>query len=307
MLDKINQLFPIWAIILSILAYFQPALFTDFKSWIIPLLSVIMFGMGLTLKAESFLRVFKQPKAIVLGVTLQFLLMPFYAWLIAHAFSLEALLLAGMVLVGTSPGGTASNVITYLAKGDVALSVSLTTTSTLLAVILTPLLTAFYVGESVPIDRLAMLWSIFKIVLLPVVGGIVLNHLFENTLDKVRQVFPLISMLTIVFIIAIVVALNQSRLAELGLVLAGAVILHNALGLASGYGIARLMKFDSVTAKTLAIEVGMQNSGLAVALAGKYFGAAAAMPGAIFSIWHNISGSVLASWWAKQADKSNNQ
>lgn len=304
MLDRINQLFPIWAIALSTLAYFQPQFFTDFRSWIIPLLSIIMFGMGLTLKTENFLQVFKQPKAIALGVSLQFLLMPFYAWLIASAFNLEALLLAGMILVGASPGGTASNVITYLAKGNVALSVTLTTISTLLAVILTPLLTLFYVGETVPIDTLAMLWSIVKIVLLPIVGGVILNQLFENTLNRVRQIFPLISMLAIVFIIAIIVALNQSRLVELGLVLAFAVILHNLLGLASGYGIAKLMKFDSITAKTLAIEVGMQNSGLAVALAGKYFGATAAIPGAIFSIWHNISGSLLASWWAENSIKT---
>lgn len=303
MLDRINQLFPLWAISLSVIAFFQPHLFINFKSWIIPLLSIIMFSMGLTLKLENFAHVFQRPKLIFLGVSLQFLLMPLYAWIIASALQLEAVLLAGMILVGASPGGTASNVITYLAKGDVALSITLTTVSTLLAVILTPLLTLLYAGQSVPVDPLAMFLAISKVVLLPILGGVLLNQFFSSQLTHARAFFPLVAMIAIVFIIAIVVALNQTRLAELGMLLSLAVILHNALGLISGYSIAKLLKYDSKVARTLAIEVGMQNSGLAVALASKYFGAAAAIPGALFSIWHNLSGSLLASWWTRSGDR----
>jgi bile acid:Na+ symporter, BASS family len=199
-------------------------------------------------------------------------------------------------------------VVCYLARGDVALSIALTTVSTLLAILTTPLLTWLYVGERVPVPVQSMLWSIFKIVLLPVSVGVLANSLAGRYLRPIKQVFPLLSVAAIVFIIAIVVALNRDNLGTMGWVVVLAVLLHNAGGLTAGYALARLLGWDERTARTLAIEVGMQNSGLAVTLAVKYFAPAAALPGALFSIWHNLTGSLLASFWSRrtpiQAEKS---
>ncbi|HHC74085.1 MAG TPA: bile acid:sodium symporter family protein [Thiothrix sp.] len=301
LIQRIIYLFPLWALILSTIAYIYPAPLIELKTWIIPLLSLIMFGMGLSLTLADFQRVFQRPRLIMLGVALQFILMPFYAWLIAHWLGLSPLLLAGMVLVGTSPGGTASNVIAYLAKADVALSITLTSLSTLLAVVLTPYLTLFYVGESVPLQASAMLFSILKIVFLPVALGLLINTFFATRISAVKAFFPLLSVLAIVLIIAIIVALNHGRLADVGMVVLSAVILHNVSGLITGYGITRLLGYDQQSARTLSIEVGMQNSGLAVALANQYLGAVAALPAALFSIWHNLSGSLVAAWWQRQS------
>ena len=227
--------------------------------------------------------------------------MPFAAWAIALALGLSPALTAGLVLVGASPGGTASNVVCYLARGDLALSITLTTASTLLAVVATPLLTWLYVGQQVPVPVFDMLFSIFKIVLLPVVLGVAVNSLAGRRLEPVKQFFPLLSVAAIVFIIAIVVALNRDNLAQTGILVALAVVLHNAVGLAAGYWFGLRFTGDPRIARTLAIEVGMQNSGLAVALAVKYFSAAAALPGALFSIWHNLSGSTLAAVWSRRS------
>jgi len=293
-------LFPLLAVVFSALAWLFPAAFTGLKPAIPWLLGVVMFGMGMTLNAESFAQVLKRPGIIGLGVALQFLVMPLAAWGISEALGLSAALLAGMVLVGASPGGTASNVICYLARGDVALSITLTTVSTLLAILATPLLTLLYAGQKVDVPALAMLWSVAKIVLLPVALGVTVNTLFGPRLKPVKQVFPALSIAAIVLIIAIVVALNADRLGTLGAAVVIAVALHNAVGLAAGYLVARALGQDARTARTLAIEVGMQNSGLAVALAAKFFSPAAALPGAIFSIWHNLSGALLASLWSRR-------
>jgi BASS family bile acid:Na+ symporter len=213
---------------------------------------------------------------------------------------LPAALMAGMVLVGASPGGTASNVICYLARGDVALSVILTSVSTLLAPLLTPALTWLYAGERVPVPAWDMVLSTAQVVLGPVALGLLARRLLGARGEVLQRVFPLVSVLAIVLIIAIIVALNQGRLGALGPAVLAAVVLHNGVGLAAGYGIARLAGLDAVRARTLGIEVGMQNSGLAVALAVKYFPAAAALPGAVFSIWHNLSGAALAAWWSRR-------
>lgn len=298
MVHRMTQLFPLWAIILSIAAYFLPDLFVPFKTSIIPLLAVVMFGMGMTLKWENFNKVVKSPKIIWIGVSLQYLVMPLSAFIISKVLGLSPALTAGMVLVGSSAGGTASNVITYLAKGDVALSITLTMTSTLIAVVMTPFLSYIYLHQIVPVPFLKMLWSILQIVLIPVLLGTTINSLFAENIKKIRSVFPLISVLAIVVIIAIIVGLNQQRLSNLGFVIIFAVILHNVSGLVSGYWLTRFLGYDDRTCRTVGIEVGMQNSGLSVALAIKYFSAAAAIPGAIFSIWHNLSGSFLAGYWS---------
>ncbi|MGD8577331.1 MAG: bile acid:sodium symporter family protein [Thiohalophilus sp.] len=296
------RLFPLWALLISAIALWQPSAFVSLKPAIIPLLMIIMFGMGMTLTLQDFVRVWQKPGVIGLGVLLQFSLMPLAAWLIAKGMQLETALLIGMVLVGASPGGTASNVICYLARGNVALSVSLTLSSTLLATLFTPLLTWIYVGHEVPVPVVDMLLNVLKIIAVPVLIGAAINSLLRGRLQKIQGIFPLTSIVAIVIIIAVIVALNRERLLEVGTWLIIAVILHNSAGLLGGYLIARAMKYDSTTARTLAIEVGMQNSGLAVALALKYFpalGAVTALPGALFSIWHNLSGSVLAAWWSR--------
>ena len=204
-----------------------------------------------------------------------------------------------VVLVVNSPGGTASNVVCYLAKGNVALSITLTAVSTLLSVLLTPLLCWLYMDVSIQVPVWPMLLSILKIVFAPVLLGILLNHYFHAALRPLQHLFPLISVVAIVWIIAIIVALNQPRFTELGVVLVVAVMLHNAFGLLGGYAIGRGLGYDKVTSRTLAIEVGMQNSGLAVALAVKFFSPVAALPGALFSVWHNLSGSLLAAVWRR--------
>ncbi len=295
-----TTLFPVLAILASVVSYRWPAPFAAASGAIVPLLGLIMLGMGLTLTYDNFFQVLRSKKGVVGGVLLQFGLMPFFAWLIAKLLNLDHILMAGLVLVGACPGGTASNVICFLAGGDVALSITLTTCSTLLAVIVTPVLTWAYVGQAVPVPVWKMLLSIFKIVIIPVGTGVLLNTLFRKHFQSVRSLFPLVSVAAIVFIIAIVVALNKKSLSVIGWSTVFAVVLHNLAGLLAGYGITRLLGWREQLCRTIAIEVGMQNSGLAVALAIKYFSVAAALPGAIFSIWHNLSGSVLAAFWARR-------
>ncbi len=259
-----------------------------------------MFGMGLTLHLSDFRNVFQMPQLIFTGVTLQYTIMPLTAVALSSLMGLDPFLTAGMVLVGTSPGGTASNVICYLAKGNVALSITLTAISTFLAVILTPVLTELLVSKSVLVPALEMLLSIFYMVIIPVSLGVLLNHVAGKLLKPVRLVFPLLSVFTIIIIIAIIVSLNADQVHKIGATVLIAVMLHNLTGLTLGYFSSRLLGYSSTECRTLAIEVGMQNSGLAVALAIKYFTATAALPGAIFSIWHNLSGSVLAGFWSNR-------
>ena len=293
------RLFPLAALVLAAAAVQWPTLFIPFKGGITPLLALIMFGMGITLEADDFRRVVRRPAAVAIGVTLQFLIMPAVAWLVARVMGLPSDLTAGMILVGSVSGGTASNVICYLAGADVALSISMTAVSTMLGVVLTPLLTWFYLGRTVDVPVAKMLADIFMIVFLPVAGGLAVNHYLHRLVRPCREYFPLISVGAIVLVIAIIVALNRDRLAQGGLAVLFAVMLHNGIGIATGYGICRLLRLDRIVCRTIAIEVGMQNSGLAVMLASKYFSAAAALPGAIFSIWHNLAGSFLAACWAR--------
>lgn len=294
------RLFPLWAIALSTLAYSIPAPFIELKSIIIPLLTIIMFSMGLTLSTDDFKRALAMPKLIFSGLLLQFTVMPLAALLIAQALHLDPALTIGLILVGTCPGGTASNVITYLARGNVALSISLTSISTILAVLLTPAITLLLADTSIEVPAAKMLVTILTIVIFPVTLGITLKHYYTYRIKTVEAYLPLIAVCAIVLIIAIITALNVEQFSRLGLLLLTAVIAHNTVGLLIGYYSARLLGYDAKECRTLAIEVGMQNSGLAVALATKHFSAAAALPGAVFSIWHNISGSTLALIWSKK-------
>ena len=298
---RLTRLFPLWAIMASVLAWLQPQIFNSYSSWIVPLLSFVMFGMGLTLHASDFSYVLQMPRLVFAGVTLQYTIMPLMAVVLSAVMGLDPLLTAGMILVGTCPGGTASNVICYLARGNVALSITLTAISTLLAVLLTPALTYQLVSASIEVPAWDMLLSILYMVIIPVSAGVLINHIAGRKLNPFNEVFPLLSVIAIIFIIAIIVSLNAANFQHIGVTVVIAVMLHNIAGLFLGYFTSRLLGYSPTECRTLAIEVGMQNSGLAVALAMKYFSAAAALPGALFSIWHNFSGSILAGFWSKRA------
>lgn len=298
-MDRVIGLFPLWAVLISATAVVYPAPLIPLKWAIVPLLGVVMFGMGVTLTPSDFTATMKRPIIIALGVALQFLFMPLIGWLLTRLLSLPLPLAVGVVLVGAAPGGTASNVITYLARGDVALSITLTSMTTMLAVVMTPLLTWLYVGQLVAVPTADMLLSILKIILLPVACGVFVNTQWGDRLRGVKRLFPLMSIAAIVLIIGVIVALNQPQLSALALPVIIAVVLHNLLGLASGYVVPKALGLDPTICRTIAIEVGIQNSGLAVALAIKYFSPAAALPGALFSIWHNLSGAALAGFWSR--------
>lgn len=294
---SLTRLLPLWAILMCLLAWWQTGWFVNMKPAILPLLALIMFSMGLTLRLQDFRRVLSMPVLIALGISLQFVLMPLLAWLIGRGLALETLLATGLILVGASPGGTASNVMTYLAGGNVALSITLTALSTLLAVVFTPWLSWLYIDAAIAVPVASMLQTILLLVIVPVAGGMLLNQCWPQLMTPIQGFCPLLATLAIVFIIAIVFALNKNSMAGLSLALLVAVVLHNLLGLMMGYLTARCLGYSETVCRTLAIEVGMQNSGLAVALALKNFAAMAALPGALFSIWHNISGSLLAALW----------
>ena len=299
MLNLATRLFPLWAVLFSIAAFVFPAPFASLKDWIVPLLSLVMFFMGLTLTVADFRRVILAPFPIGIGVCLQFLLMPLLAWLLATLMALPQELTVGLIIVGCCAGGTASNVICYLAKGDVALSISMTMVSTLLGVVLTPLLCRLYIDQGIEVDTVSMLLGIARMVLLPVLAGLVINLFWHSHTRRIEPVLPLLSIAMIILIIAIIVALNEARLQQVGTLVVAAVVLHNTVGLGAAFGLSRLLGMDSVRSRTIAIEVGMQNSGLGVALAIQYFTPLAALPGAVFSVWHNISGSLLAAYWSR--------
>ena len=301
-MTSLIRLFPLLAIIVSAIAIIFPQLFVGMRAAIVPLLGIVMFGMGITLLPDDFLKVFRQPSLVLFGLAMQFTLMPLIAWLLGTCLNLPLAILTGLVLVGACPGGTASNVICYLAKGDVALSITLTAFSTLCAVFLTPFLTWVYLGQSIDVPVVPMIKDIFFIVVFPVLLGVLSNVYVGRILVGIKHVFPIVSMLVIVLIIGIIMALNQAQLSHLLWPVVLAVVLHNTLGIACGYGLPALLGYDKRTCRTLAIEVGMQNSGLGVALASKFFTVATALPGAIFSIWHNISGALLAAFWTGRDD-----
>ena len=284
-------------IVFSLLAMAVPSGFawaTSYTSWF---LGAAMFGMGLTITANDFKVVFTRPKEIIIGCIAQYTVMPIAAWALSTLLKLPPDLAVGVILVGCCPGGTASNVITYIAGGDVTLSVGMTIVSTLLAPILTPLLTYLLAGAWVDVSLAAMIVSVTKVILVPVLLGIVIHRLLGDTMQKLSPFVPLISVVAIVMIIAGIVACNVEKILTCGLLVLGVVVLHNLLGMGLGLGVSRLFKVEYGKATAIAIEVGMQNSGLAVSLAAANFAAnpLATLPGAIFSVWHNISGSVFAS------------
>ena len=299
---RLSRFFPVLAILLSGLALLAPALFTPGQDFIVPLLAGIMFMMGLSLQQEDLVTILKDPRPLIVGVALQFLLMPILALTLAKLLQLSTQLTFGLVLLGSCAGGTASNVMCFLARGDLALSVSMTMTSTLIGVIATPLLCQFYLAEQIDLDRLAMLQSLVIMVLLPVVAGFLCRFLLPSFSLRLQPWLPSLSIAGILAVITIVVALNAAQLSGVGFLIVIAVILHNALGILCGLLLSRLFGFDLRQSQTIAIEVGMQNSGLAAALSLQFFSASAALPAALFSIWHNVSGALLAGYWGKRRD-----
>ena len=266
------------------------------------LLGVVMFGMGLATKLEDFKVVFSRPRDIAIGCVAQFTIMPALAWMLAQLFGLDEALTVGVILVGCCPGGTASNVITYLAKGDLALSVGMTGVSTLLAPLLTPALTLLLAGKTVDVDAVGMFIGILWVVIMPICLGLIVKKLFPKTTERAIRFMPIVSSVTIAVILALVLSANASRLATGGIAVLLVVILHNVCGLALGYLIATALRLAEPKRRALCIEVGMQNSGLAASLAAVHFAAypMAAVPGAIFSVWHNISGAIVARLFAKR-------
>jgi len=298
--DAAGNYFAVIVIIVAGISLYQPTTFT----WVLPhialLLGIIMFGMGMTLKAKDFKIIFTRPKDVIFGVITQYTVMPLLAYGICVLFKLPPELAVGVVLVGTCPGGTASNVMTYLSKGDVALSVAMTSVSTFLAPLLTPAITLLLAGKWIPISAGAMFISIMKIVLFPIIMGLICNKLFGNKIEKALSVLPLVSVVSIVLIVGGVVGVNAEKILSTAMTVFLVVILHNCCGLLLGYLLGKKLGISEAKRRAISIEVGMQNSGLAVSLAMTHFTPLAAIPGAIFSVWHNISGPVLATYWSKK-------
>ena len=289
------QGFVVWVVLFSGLAWFFPAPFQALKPGIVPGLGIIMFGMGMSLVPADFARVVAQPRAVACGLFGQFLIMPFIAWIIARTFGLPAEVQLGFIILGCCPGGTASNVIVYLARGNVALSVTMTACSTVAAVVLTPLLIQLLGSRVVPVDAWALFRSVVTIVLVPVSAGLLVHVLLGKRVARINAIFPAVSVVIIVLVIAAVVGLSHEVLPQIGLALGGAVVLHNIFGLGMGYMLAWVAGLSPNDRRTVAIEVGMQNSGLGVALASQHFSPLAALPASMFSVVHNLTGSLIAT------------
>ena len=286
----------------AVVALVVPSAFSGIKPTVInPLLGVIMFGMGMALKLDDFKIVFSRPKDVIIGCVAQFTIMPLLAVALSRVFALDEALAVGVVLVGCCPGGTASNVITYLAKGDLALSVGMTATSTVLAPVMTPLLVWLLAGKSVDVNLIGMLLSILWVVILPIVAGLIVKGLWSKFTERATAYLPAVSSLAIAFIVLIIIAANAQKLLMGGMTIILVVVLHNLCGLSLGWFIGRLLRLPDAKRRAISIEVGMQNSGLASSLATLHFAAypMATIPGAVFSVWHNISGAIVARFYAR--------
>lgn len=295
--------FPLVVLAAGAIAVFFPAPFRPLGPLVNYLLMIIMLGMGMTLKFSDFAVVAKKPIPMVIGVVAQFVIMPLTGWALASVFGLTAAIAVGVILVGAAPGGTASNVMVYLAKGDTVLSVAMTTVSTLLAPLLTPLLVLLLAGSYLPVNAFGLFLSIVQIVVIPIIVGLLLRRFLPKVVDALLGWMPLVSVIGITLVVLAVVSGSAATILASGLLIALVVILHNGIGLLLGYGAARVAGLDESTRRAVSIEVGMQNSGLAAGLANTHFTAEAALPAALFSVWHNVSGSILASFWSRRPPK----
>ena len=308
-LERVGNLastyFVVWILVFAGAALVTPDSFTWIVPYITPLLGVIMLGMGLTLRPVDFERIVERPRDVAIGAITQWVVMPVAAWALTVALSLPPALAIGVVLLGAAPGGTASNVMTYLADGDVALSVSITTVTTLAAPIVMPAWVVALAGEQLSVTFAEMFSSIVQVVLIPVIAGFVLRLLLDRYAPRVAEaglnVFPAVSVVAIVAIVAAVVGANVQNILTAGIVVFVAVIAHNAIGLGAGYGVGRATGMSEKRVRACTFEVALQNSGLAVALATAYFSPLAALPPALFSVWHNITGPALATYFSRQS------
>ncbi|EIB7121397.1 bile acid:sodium symporter family protein [Acinetobacter baumannii] len=298
----VQKTFALWVIIFAALALWQPEFFVWLKAYIPWILGIIMLGMGMTMTVDDFKGVLQSPKAVLIGVVAQFVVMPGLAFILCKLFNLPPEIAVGVILVGCCPGGTASNVITYMAKGNVALSVACTSVSTLLAPVLTPAIFYLLASQWLKIDAASMFISILQVVLLPIVIGLILRTWLKRQVESYIQVMPLVSVIAIVAIVAAIIGGSKAAILQSGLLILAVVILHNGLGYLLGFAAAHFFKLPYADSKAIAVEVGMQNSGLGVALAAVHFAASpiTAVPSAIFSLWHNISGPALATYWASK-------
>ena len=298
-LINLTNAFPVWVLTGGVLALWQPTWFTWFTGpWIVLGLAAVMLGMGMTLTLGDFQRVLTMPKAVAMGFAAQFTIMPLLGWGIAHLLQLETPFAVGLILVACCPGGTASNIVTFLARADVALSVVMTAVSTLAAVVMTPFLTQVLAGSRVSVDAWGLLHSTLHVVILPVLCGVAINRFFPQVVRPILPVAPLFSALTVALICASIMAQSAEAIrASAGSLLLAVGLLH-AGGFSLGYAVARLAGFSLQSARTISIEVGMQNSGLGVVLARRHFAdPLTAVPCAISSVMHSVMGSLLAGWW----------
>lgn len=298
----IGKTFAVWTLLFAVLAFYSPDTFRWIGPYVVTLLGIVMFGMGLTLSKDDFAEVGRRPVPVMIGVLGQFMIMPLLAWALCKILALPPEIAIGVILVGCCPGGTASNVMTFLARGDVALSVAITSVTTLLAPVATPALIYLLASAWLEVSAVAMFWSIVQVVILPIVLGVIVQSVLGKRVKVFVDVLPLVSVAAIVAIVAAVVAGSQERIATTGLTIFAVVVLHNGLGLLLGYLLAKACGFNIAQRKTLSIEVGMQNSGLGVALATAHFSPLAAVPSAIFSVWHNISGPIAATLFQRFKD-----
>ncbi len=302
-----SEYFVVWVLLVAPAALYAPDVFTPIADYITPLLGLIMLGMGLTLTPADFRRIVERPRDVFVGALSQWLLMPVFAYVLVVVLGLPPEIGLGLILVGTAPGGTASNVMTYLGNGDVALSVTITSLTTVTAPLVMPAWIVLLAGESITVTFAEMATSIVQVVLLPVVAGLALRYLLDRYAPTAAEVglsiFPAVSVVAIVAIIAAVVGLNVGTILSAGALVFLAVVVHNGLGLGAGYGIGRATGMPEDRARTCAFEVGLQNSGLAVALATAHFGASAALIPALFSVWHNVSGPALATLFSRIDDR----
>lgn len=278
----------------------------DLKFLITPLLQIIMFGMGTALSIQDFGRVIRMPKGVIIGVLCQFTIMPFVGWAIAMLFGFPPEIAAGIILIGSCPSGLASNVMSYLAKANLALSVTLTAVATIMAPFITPFYMKFLGGEFIEISYLQMMWDITKVVILPIGAGLIFHHLFQSRFKILDKIMPLFSMGGIAVILVIIISRGRDNLIEVGMILVVAVFFHNILGYILGYGAGRLLGMSEQDCRTIALEVGMQNGGLATSIAADTLGKASTvgLAPAIFGSLMNITGSTLALWWRGKEPRS---
>lgn len=306
------NLFPLWIVIGAILALIHPPLFRWYlttqvagASLVVWGLAIIMLAMGMTLEWRDIQELTRLPKAAATGLIAQFTIMPMLGWAMGKLFQLPTPFAVGLVLVGCCPGGTASNVIAFLANANLALSVLMTTCSTLVAIALTPLLTQGFAGQYVPVDALGLFLTTLRVVLLPIVLGVSLKQFLPNVVKKLLPVAPLLAVLAIVLICSAIFAQNKTAILDAKWQLLGSIFLFHSFGFGLGYGLSKLLGFPVTVNRTVAIEVGMQNSGLAVVLAGKHFAnPLTAVPGAISAVTHSIIGSGLAYVWRSRPPQS---